>query len=208
MMNTSDRQLACRTTVMFCNAFRSRFTSRTLIAVALTLPLLAGCGARQVQDSLAGSTAQRLVSHAVDDLAAALPAGDFAALEGERLTIESSFVGDEALRQYADRRLAMELTTRFGIDVVDDETAEHVLTVFYTSLGTDRDRRGFYIPLGFIPGIDQFTEIDLLTLQQFHGVAELYYYLDGERIDDPLRARIRTDSLGLPIITIPLSTLP
>lgn len=192
---------------MSCSS-RNRSTRRFLIIAVLLLPLLAGCGARQVQDSLAGSTAQRLVSHAVDDLAVALPAGDFAALEGQRLAIDSNFLGDAAVRDYADHRLAMELTTRFGIEVVDDEAAEHVLTVFYTSLGTDRDRRGFYIPLGFIPGIDQSTEIDLLTLQQFHGVAELYYYLDGERLDDPLRARIRTDSLGLPIITIPLTTLP
>lgn len=179
-------------------------------ASLLTLLLLAGCSSRQVQDSLTGSTAQRLVSYAVDDLAQALPERDFEALRGERVTVDSSFVGDPRLRDYADRRLSTELRTRFGIEVVPagGAPADHVLQIFYTSLGTDRDERGFYVPLGFVPGVDQTTQIDLLTLEQFHGVAELYYYLDDERIDDPLRARIRTDALGLPIITIPLSTLP
>lgn len=183
--------------------------ARCVAIALLLLPFLAGCGARQIEDSLAGSTAQRLVSYAIDDLARALPARDFAPLEGTRLHVDSSFVGEAALRDYADRRLSTELRTRFDIEVVPaDQPADHVLQVFYTSLGTDRDRRGFYIPLGFIPGVDQTTEVDLLTLQQFHGVAELYYYLDDERIDDPLLARIRTDSLGLPIVTIPLTTLP
>lgn len=185
----------------------------------VSLVLLAGCGTRQVQDSLTGSTAQRLVSYAVDDLAQALPEKDFGPLEGKRVRVDSSFVGEAKLRDYADRRLATELRSRFGIEVVtadagadpdgdNPEEADHVLQIFYTSLGTDWDQRGFYVPLGFVPGVDQTTQIDLLTLEQFHGVAELYYYLDDERIDDPLRARIRTDALGLPIITIPLSTLP
>ncbi|MBY6204527.1 hypothetical protein [Halomonas denitrificans] len=188
-------------------------------AAFLALLILAGCSSRQVQDSLTGSTAQRLVSYAVDELAQALPERDFEPLRGDRIVIDSSFVGDPRLRDYADRRLATELRSRFDIEVVsaDPESANsssaepaagHVLQIFYTSLGTDRDERGFYVPLGFVPGVDQTTQIDLLTLEQFHGVAELYYYLDDERIDDPLRARIRTDALGLPIITIPLSTLP
>lgn len=182
----------------------SKVTTLSLVILAL----LTACGARQVQDSLTGSTAQRLVSYAIDDLVAALPAEDFDGLAGQRLLIDSHFVGDEALRHYADERLAMELVSRFDIRVVDDASAERVLNVFYTSLGTDRDRRGFYLPLGFVPGVDESAEVNLLTLQQFHGVAEMYYYLGTERTGEPIQARIRTDSLGLPIITIPLNTLP
>ncbi|NKI34164.1 hypothetical protein HFP89_03160 [Wenzhouxiangella sp. XN79A] len=186
----------------------SRAPFRHAIASLLMLTLLTACGSRQVQDSLAGSTAQRLVSYAIDELAQALPEEGFADLAGQRVRIDSHFVGDEALRNYADERLAMELATRFDARVVGDASAERVLTVFYTSLGTDRDRRGFYLPLGFVPGVDESAEIDLLTLEQFHGIAELYYYLGEERLEEPLQARIRTDSLGLPIITIPLTTLP
>lgn len=181
--------------------------ARLALLATLLVTLLTACGTRQVQDSLEGSTAQRLVSYAIDDLAESLPAEDFAELSGQRLRIESHFVGDDDLRVYADERLEMELETRFDILAVTEPPADRVLNVFYTSLGTDRDQRGFYLPLGFIPGVDQSAEVDLLTLEQFHGVAEMYYYL-GEERGEELDARIRTDSLGLPIITIPLNTLP
>jgi hypothetical protein len=175
----------------------------------LTIVALAGCSSRQAQDSLVGSTAQRLVSYAIDDLAGALPAGDFAELSGQRLRIESHFLGDPVLKAYADRRLAMELGARFGIEVVPAPVpVDQVLTVFYTSLGTDQGSRGFFLPLGFVPGVDETTQLNLITLEQFHGVAELYYYLGQDRAAEILRARRRTDALGLPIITIPLNTLP
>lgn len=171
--------------------------------------ILSGCGSRQVQDSLVGSTAQRLVSYAIDDLARALPESDFSGLAGQTLIIESHFVADESLRAYADRRLAMELTSRFGIEVVNyPAMAQQVLTVFYTSLGTDQSFRGFYLPLGFVPGVDPSAQINLITLEQFHGVAELYYYLGPGPRSDLLQGRQRNDALGLPIITIPLNVLP
>lgn len=170
---------------------------------------LSACGSRQVQDSLVGSTAQRLVSYAIDDLARALPESDFAPLAGQRVRIESHFLEDGELRAYADRRLAMELSSRFGIDVVDGlGPTDHVLTVFYTSLGTDQDHLGFFLPLGFVPGVDESTRINLITLEQFHGIAEMYYYLDNDQRGDIVQVRKRTDALGLPIITIPLTTLP
>ena len=180
-----------------------------LLLLILLATGLTGCGSRQVQDSLVGSTAQRLVSYAIDDLARALPESDFAELAGETLWIESHFVADSDLRHYADRRLAMELRGRFRIEVVEDRLlAEHVLTVFYTSLGTDEDFLGFYLPLGFVPGLDATTRINLITLEKFHGIAELYYYLGPAQRGEILQVRRRTDALGLPIITIPLNTLP
>lgn len=51
-------------------------------------------------------------------------------------------------------------------------------------------------------------QINLITLEQFHGVAEMYYYIDQDQRSDILQSRQRTDALGLPIITIPLNTLP
>lgn len=62
-----------------------------------------------------------------------------------------------------------------------------------------------------MPGIDEGTRINLITLEQFHGVAELYYFVGpsgSQRRGEILQARKRTDALGLPIITIPISTLP
>lgn len=211
MLSVNGRGAACSDSMrgMFPDLKRLNSAVPHVLCLLLTLVLLAGCGSRQAQDSLVGSTAQRLVSYAIDDVAAALPAADFSELSGQRLRIDSHFLGENRLRYYADRRLALELESRFGIEVVSGGgPVDHVLTVFYTSLATDQGHRGFFLPLGFVPGLDEATRLNLVTLEQFHGVAELYYYLDHERADDVLRARRRTDALGLPIITIPLSTLP
>ena len=186
------------------NSYPSR-----LLALLLMASVLSGCGSREVQDSMVGSTAQRLVSYAIDDLAQSLPDSDFAPLAEQRLWIDSHFPGDDRLRAYADARLATELRARFGIDVVTERIwADHRLTVFYTSLGTDQDFRGFFLPLGFVPGVDESTRINLITLEQFHGIAEMYYYLGSDRSPGVLQSRQRTDAIGLPVITIPLNTLP
>ena len=191
------------------NSNQAHWSLARLAALLLILVTLTACGSRQVQDSLVGSTAQRLVSYAIDDLAGALPRSDFAPLAGQTIYIDSHFIGNADLQAYADRRLAVELTHRFAIEVIDDRLAAgHVLTVFYTSLGTDQDFSGFYLPLGFVPGLEATTRIDLITLQKFHGVAEMYYYLGRNGRSEMLQSRRRTDALGLPIITIPLSTLP
>jgi len=187
------------------------FRLRPAAFAVLVALLLAGCSARQAQDSLTGSTAQRLVSHGIDDIAAQLPERDFSAHVGQRMRLNSYFVADEALRFYADRRLEIALARRFDIRTVPaGETADFTLNVFYTSLGTNRDTKGFYLPLGYLPGLDQTTQIDLITLEQFHGVAELYYFVGPtgtERRGAVIQARTRTDAIGLPIITIPVSDI-
>ncbi len=182
-----------------------------MIGLILLSLLLTGCAARQVQDSLAGSTAQRLVTHAIDDLVSKLSPDDFEPLRGQQLYINSNFIEYHSLRHYADRRLAVELENRFGIHLAEDRlTADQVLNVFYTSLGTDQGLLGFFIPLGFVPGFEEGTRINLITLEQFHGVAEMYYFLgpagNGQR-SDTIQARTRTDALGLPIITIPITNI-
>lgn len=183
-----------------------------IIAIsAAILILLAGCSSRQLQDSLVGSTAQRLVTHSIDDLVGNLPESDFAPLSGQRVFLSSHFIEYDDIREYADRRLAVELARRFDIEVVTEPlTADAVLNVFYTSLGTDQGYHGFSLPLGFVPGLDETTRINLVTLEQFHGVAEMYYFIGEtgtEQRGKLIQARTRTDALGLPIITIPISNI-
>lgn len=182
-----------------------------LILICLSLALLTACSTREVQDSLAGATAQQLMTHSIDDLARSLPDTDFAPHAGKRIHLASHFVEYTGLQNYADRRLAVELARRFDIKVVDDPLlAELQLQVFYTALGTDHSRKGFVLPIGFIPGVDTSTQIDLISLDQFHGVAEMYYFLGpsgSEQRGDVLQARTRTDAIGLPIITIPISSI-
>lgn len=182
-----------------------------MIAAALALLFLAGCAARQVQDSLAGSTAQKLVTYSIDDLATALPDEHFDPWSGKKMLLSSSFLASGELRAYADRRIGLELARRFGIEMVGNAAdADAILNVFYTSLGTDRDTRGFFLPLGFVPGMGADMRINLLTLEQFQGVAELYYFV-GETGTETrgrvIQARTRSDALGLPIITVPINTI-
>ncbi|RFF28516.1 MULTISPECIES: hypothetical protein [unclassified Wenzhouxiangella] len=181
------------------------------IIFCLALVTLTACSTREVQDSLAGATAQQLLTHSIDDLVRALPADDFSPYAGRRVHVVSHFPEYTGVKQYADERLGVELTRRYDIDVVDDaDKADIELQVFYTALGTDQDQKGFYIPIGFMPGVDESTQVNLVTLQQFHGVAEMYYFIGPtgtERRGAILQSRTRTDALGLPIITIPISSI-
>ena len=181
------------------------------LLLVVTLLFLSGCGSRQVQDSLAGSSAQRLVTQAIDELVTQLPDDDFSPLRGQRLWLDSHFFAANDLQRYADHRLRVELARRWAIEPADSrDQADAILTVFYTSLGTDQGHLGFSLPLGVIPGVDDAMRINLITLEQFHGIAELYYYLgpSGTELRGPrLQSRQRNDALGLPIITIPLSTV-
>ncbi len=185
--------------------------SRTF-SLVLALALLSGCAARELQDNLAGATAQRLVTYAIEDLVSQIPEADFAPYRGQAMRLDSHFIAEDKLRNYADQRLARELLQRFDIRIVDplDPEARFSLSVFYTALGTDQGLLGFYLPLGAVPGMDDNTRINLISLEQFHGVAEMFYFIDGEdmtRQGPRLLGRTRTDALGLPIITIPISSL-
>ena len=181
------------------------------LCAAVVVALLAGCAARQPTDILAGSTAQKLVTYGIDDLVDALPEDDFANWAGKRVFVKSHFLANEAVQAYADQRLEVTLARRFDIDVVDTPlSADATLNVFYTSLGTDRDTVGFYLPLGFMPGLDPAARLNLITLERFQGVAEMYYFVGetgSETRGQVIQARTRTDSLGLPIITIPINNI-
>jgi len=185
---------------------------RKSIMFFLVVMVLGGCSSRQVQDSMVGSTAQRLVTHSIDQLMAKLPASDFEPLRGKSIILETHFVENGPLKDYADERLAVALNERFDIKIATSPlSVDALLKVFYTSLGTDQELAGFYLPLGIIPGQDPESRINLISLEKFHGVTELYYYMleDGELSRGPtLISRTRTDALGLPIITVPISRLP
>ena len=182
-----------------------------VVCAALLFIVLAGCAAREATDNLSGSTAQKLVTYSIDDLVEALPEDDFASWSGKRVFVKSHFVANEAVQAYADQRLAVALERRFGINVIDlPLTADATLNVFYTSLGTDRDSQGFSLPLGFMPGLDPAARINLITLERFQGVAEMYYFVGETGVEtrgQVIQARTRTDSLGLPIITIPINNI-
>lgn len=203
--------MAFETKTIPSQRLRPRDAPARIALVALCLLAISACGTRQVQDSLAGATAQRLVAHAIDDLAARLPTEVFNAHRGQRLHLDSHFLRHPDIQRYADQRLTTALQRRFDISVVEDPAEADVrLDVFYTALGTDQSQKGFYLPFGAIPGVPDDTQINLITLEQFHGVAEIYYFIGPtgtERRGDVIQARTRSDAIGLPVITIPVSDI-
>jgi len=185
---------------------------KQLLFVLLASLLATGCATRQVQDSLTGSTAQRLVTHSIDELMESLPEEDFEKWRGQSLWLDSNFIAESPLKRYADRRLQIALEQRFGIQIVDRSTDSNArLTVFYTSMATDQELAGFYLPIGVVPGFQEQTRVNLITLEKFHGIAELFYFIEADGVVErgpTLLTRTQTDALGLPIITIPISRLP
>lgn len=173
--------------------------------------LITACSTRDIQHELNGSTAQRLIAHSIDDLISQLEDPNLNSLQGQKLFIQSYFLAEHPLKDYADQRLSIELKNRFGADLVSTQAeSDQVMTVFYTSLATDFDNFGISIPFGYIPGMDESTTLNILTLEKFHGISEMYYYVGPtgtENRSKVVQAKVRTDALGLPFITIPLSNI-
>lgn len=184
--------------------------SRLFITIII-LGIVSGCSTRDIQHELSGSTAQRLLAHSIDDLISQLDDPRLDELKGRKLFINSYFLAEHPLKNYADKRLAVELKNRFGTDIVSTQAeSDQVMTVFYTSLATDFDNFGISIPFGYIPGVDDSTTLNILTLEKFHGISELYYYLGPtgtENRSKVIQAVVKTDALGLPFITIPISNI-
>ncbi len=184
---------------------------RNVVFLCLILFCITACSTRELRDSYSGSTSQKLLTHSIDDLVGKLSSEEFADYRGKSLFVETHFIDSPEIKQYADRRLTVELGNRFGINVVaEPDLADEALIVFYTSLATDIDNFGVTLPLGYIPGVDQSTELNVLSLEKFHGVSEMYYFI-GEMgaltRGKTIRAVVKTDALGLPFITIPLSNV-
>lgn len=184
---------------------------RSLLAAVLISLALTGCSTRHLTDNLNGSTAQRLVTHSIDDLIDKLPEEGLRELEGQRVYLETNFLHASDVKNYADKRLALELQRRFGAQLVDSRAeADQIMNVFYNSLATDQSDFGFSIPLGFIPGAAADTKINIITLEKYHGISEMYYFLGPTGVESrsaTFQAIVRTDALGLPLITIPISNL-
>ena len=82
---------------------------------------------------------------------------------------------------------------------------------FFNAIGTDQDSLGISTPQIFMAGAG-VSQIDLIAVEMFHGVSEGYYYIVDNQQAETLRgsllkARVRTDRLNLPFISIPLNTL-
>lgn len=183
----------------------------TALLLLSVIPIVS-CASREVTDKYSGATAQRLTAHSIHDMIKSLPETDFALLREKPVFLACYFLNDSQLLAYARKRMELELLDKYQCRLVQDPSiAALKLHVFFTSLGTDADLFGLQTPALAIPGIG-LSSIDLVTLEMFHGITELYYYIidDQDRIiakSEPLKTTVRNDSLGLPIITIPINTV-
>ncbi len=171
------------------------------------------CSTRGVHDDYFGATEQRLLTHSIDSLISILPEKDFMPFKGQNVYVECHFLEENHPLKYAVKRIKMELIHKYSCKVVDTPgTADVIYDFFFTALGTDRDSLGFSTPEFVIPGMAGTVSIDLISLDMYHGVSELYYYITDTKTDkitkrDRIRSIIRTDKLALPIISIPINTL-
>lgn len=171
------------------------------------------CSTRQVVDDFHGSTAQRLTTYSVDAAMEKLPEEPLSLVTGKRVHLECVFAEAMPAIDYARGRLEMELVERYDCMLVaSPEEAEILLRFFFNSVGTDAEHAGFQTPAFSVPGVPGIPGIDLLTLDMFHGITECYYYiLDANRRmlakGDRVKAVIRSDKIGLPLISIPVTHL-
>lgn len=190
-------------------------TKKTILAGLVLLTVLfltSSCSTRGVHDKYFGATEQRLVTHSLDQLVSMLPEKDFMPFKEQKIYVECHFLEDNIPLAYALKRIEMEFIQKYACSMADSpESADVIYDFFFTALGTDQDSIGFSTPEIIIPSVGAVT-MDLIALDMYHGVSELYYYITqpdagkvsrGERI----RSIIRTDKLALPIISIPISTL-
>ncbi len=188
-------------------------TILTALAMLTVILFCSSCSTRGVHDQYFGATEQRLVTHSLDQLISMLPEKDFMPFKDRKIYVECHFLEDNIPLKYALKRIEMEFVQKYACTVADSpESADVVYDFFFRALGTDQDSVGFSTPEFMIPGTVGTVSIDLIALDMYHGVSELYYYITetdagevsrGERI----RSIIRTDKLALPIISIPISTL-
>lgn len=183
------------------------------IASILMTAFFCSCATRGVHDQYFGATEQRLMTHSIDKLLKELPEKDFNPLKGQTIFLECYFPVDKEILAYAKKRFEMELMEKYACKLAETpEGAEKILNVFFTAIGTDQDKMGFSTPEFMVPGASGTVTIDLISLDMYHGVSELYYYIIDPKTlaavrGDKIKAIIRTDKLALPIISIPINTL-
>lgn len=196
------------------------------LLMLLLIVFLCSCSAQQISENYQGATEQRLLSHSINDLAEALPEADFELLEGKIVFLECHFLNDikpveleshylNNIKpvEYAKQRLVLELINTYNCHIVTQQSdAEITLQIFFTALGTDLDKFGLSLPDLVVPGAGVVSSIDIIALEKFHGVAEMYYYFLDENNHiiakgKPLKTITRNDSLNLPIISIPINTV-
>ena len=150
----------------------------------------------------------------VDQLITDLPEAPLSELQDEKVWMNAHFIREDPILTYASARMKTEIDTRHQVTWVENESdADKVVDVFFTSLATDQDSLGLSLPVPTVTTEgNEIARIDIIALNMYHGVSELYFYVRDNADNSVVKAErskahIRTDKLSLPFITIPISTL-
>ncbi len=188
--------------------------SKYISGILLILMLLSSsCTTRGLHDKYSGATEQRLITQSIDKLIKELPEKDFSLLKGQKIYLECYFLEDSEYLKYAKKRIELELMEKYSATLVAKlESADMALHIFFNAIGTDQDKGGIKTPEFIIPGVAGAGSIDIITLNMFHGISELYYYIIDQKSmvitrGEKIRSRVRTDQLSFPLFSIPINTL-
>lgn len=190
------------------------FVKPLVLSLILASPiLLSACSTRQVHEQYSGSTAQRLITYSIQKLAKNLKAKDFEPMRGKNVHLKSHFIVENQDLIYAHDYLSIEFRRRFGINIVEEEEdAQYIVDLFFSSLGTDQDTYGLSIPLINLSDTSQAVQIDILAMDMYHGIAEAKIFITDVNTKaivsrNKILARVRTDKVSTPIFSFPVSSL-
>jgi len=183
------------------------------LSACILFLMMSGCSTRQVAEQFNGSTEQRLVTHSVDQLMRSLPQEPLNLLTQKKVFLQSHFIKEGVLLDYATSRLKAEISQRYHSSwVASPKISDYVIDVFFTSLGTDQDSFGLSIPLPVQGEGTEPAKIPILSFDMFHGISEMYLYLTETATNNIVllptqKKELRTDKISTPIITIPVSSV-
>jgi len=186
---------------------------RIVMLLFVCLNTLAACSTRQVTDSVSGSTAQRLVTYSIERfIPRLLAARELDVINNKTVYLQTHFLNDYALLDYATEVLAYKLNSQRGVVLVGEgESHDYNLDVFFNSIGTDNDNYGLSLPsFGIFGSVD--ARVSLLAIDRYHGVTEGYAVVSqvqGNVIAQTSKssARVRADNVTTPIISFPINQL-
>ena len=188
-----------------------------IIFVLSLLISVTACSTREAGKQFAGSTEQRLVTYSINQIAEDFAKEPLEEITNQTIRLQSHFVIQNQVVDYANARIQNQLTETFGTKfVANDQLFEtptkYTLKLFYTSLGTDRDSAGFSLPIIDLAEPERSTSISILAVDMYHGISECNYVLIDTETNQVLKkgavkARVRTDKFTTPIFSFPLSDI-
>lgn len=192
--------------------FLTKVSLPRLLVIVLMIFTLTGCSTRQLNESISGSTAQRLVTYSLEKFIRDLMnQTELSPLRDKRVKLNVHFVEGHTLLDYATRLLSYQLQLKYRAELTERQPADYDVSIFFNSLATDYDSYGLSLP-GFGLTATPDSRINILSIDMFHGVTEGYAVIRNNATSTTdrtqrLLARVRADNVATPILDFPVNQL-